>query len=160
VTLGPKATIRSADGRWIWGFVPAAERVTYPLGHSVRLAANDSWQVVTGTVNAFGALFHKKERGQLTSAVGIVRVSQQALKVGFSYYLQILGLVSMSLALLNLLPFLPLDGGHILFALIERIRGRAVAREVYERVSFVGFGLILLLTFIALSNDLGGSAPR
>ena len=160
VTLGPKATIRSTDGRWIWGFVPATEQVSYPLGHSARLAVNDGWQVVSGTVSAFGALFHKKERGQLTSAVGIVRVSQQALKVGFSYYLQILGLVSMSLALLNLLPFLPLDGGHILFALIERVRGRAVAREVYERVSFVGFGLILLLTFIALSNDLGGGAPR
>ena len=142
------------------GFVPATEQVSYPLGHSARLAVNDGWQVVSGTVSAFGALFHKKERGQLTSAVGIVRVSQQALKVGFSYYLQILGLVSMSLALLNLLPFLPLDGGHILFALIERVRGRAVAREVYERVSFVGFGLILLLTFIALSNDLGGGAPR
>ena len=92
--------------------------------------------------------------------MGIVRVSQQALKVGFSYYLQIVGLVSMSLALLNLLPFLPLDGGHILFSLIERIRRRAVAREVYERVSVVGFGLILLLTFIALSNDLGGGTPR
>jgi regulator of sigma E protease len=160
VTLGPRATKRSADGRWIWGFIPATERVSYPLGHSARLAANDCWQVATGTVHAFGAVFHKKERGQLTSAVGIVRVSQQALKVGFSYYLQIVGLVSMSLALLNLLPFLPLDGGHILFSLIERIRRRAVAREVYERVSVVGFGLILLLTFIALSNDLGGGTPR
>jgi 1-deoxy-D-xylulose-5-phosphate reductoisomerase len=160
VTLGPKATIRSADGRWIWGFIPATERVSYPVGHSARLAVNDCWQVVTGTAHAFGALFHKKERGQLTSAVGIVRVSQQALKVGFSYYLQIVGLVSMSLALLNLLPFLPLDGGHILFSVIERLRRRAVAREVYERVSAVGFALILLLTFIALSNDLGGSAPR
>lgn len=160
VTLGPRSTTRSADGRWIWGFVPATERISYPFGHSARLAANDCWQVVTGTVHAFGALFHKKERGQLTSAVGIVRVSQQALKIGFSYYLQIVGLVSMSLALLNLLPFLPLDGGHILFSLIERVRRRAVAREVYERVSVVGFALILLLTFIALSNDLGGGTPR
>lgn len=160
LTLGPKATIRSSDGRWIWGFVPAAARVSYPVGHSVRLAANDCWQVAVGTVRAVGALFHKKERGQLTSAVGIVRVTQQALEVGFSYYLQIVGLVSMSVALFNLLPFLPLDGGHILFSLIERVRRRAVAREVYERVSVVGFGLILLLTFIALSNDLGGSTPR
>ena len=158
--LGPQKTIRSTDGRWILGFVPTTARVSYPIGHSARLAVNDCWQVVTGTGHAFGALFHKKERGQLTSAVGIVRVSQQALQVGFSYYLQIVGLVSMSLALLNLLPFLPLDGGHILFSLIERIRRRAVAREVYERVSVVGFGLILLLTFIALSNDLGGGTPR
>ena len=160
ITLGPRPTMRAPDGRWIWGFVPATEKVSYPVGHSARLAAGDTWQVVTGTFRAFGALFHRKERGQLTSAVGIVRVSQQALKVGFNYYLQIVGLVSMSLALLNLLPFLPLDGGHILFSIIERVRRRAVAREVYERVSVIGFGLILLLTFIALSNDLGGGTPR
>jgi regulator of sigma E protease len=154
VTLGPKAT-EKVNGRYIWGFVPAAQQIAYPLGHSARLAVNDCWQVATGTVSAFGAIFHKKQRGQLTSAVGIVRASQAALKVGFSYYLQIVGLVSMSLALLNLLPFLPLDGGHILFSLIEAVRRRAVAREVYERVSVFGFALIMLLTFIALNNDLG-----
>jgi regulator of sigma E protease len=66
----------------------------------------------------------------------------------------ILAFVSMSLALLNLLPLLPLDGGHILFSLIEAVRRRALAREVYERVSIVGFALVLLLFVIASSNDL------
>ena len=66
-----------------------------------------------------------------------------------------LGLISLSIALLNLLPLLPLDGGHIVFAIVEGIRGRAVAREVYERVSFVGIALVLLLFFIGLSNDIG-----
>ena len=59
----------------------------------------------------------------------------------------------MSLALLNLLPLLPLDGGHILFSLIEAVRRRALAREVYERVSMAGIALILLLMYIALNND-------
>ena len=66
-----------------------------------------------------------------------------------------LGLISLSLALLNLLPLLPLDGGHIAFSLIEGIRGRAVAREVYERVSVVGIAVVLLLFFIGLTNDIG-----
>ena len=110
-------------------------------------------------MQAFGALFHSKERGQLTAPVGIVRISAEALRVDFNYYLQIVGLVSMSLALLNLLPFLPLDGGHILFSLIEAVRRRALAREVYERVSVVGFALIILIFVIALSNDLGGKHP-
>ncbi len=63
----------------------------------------------------------------------------------------------MSLALLNLLPLLPLDGGHILFSLIEAVRRRALAREVYERVSVVGFASILLVIVIAFSNDLSGA---
>ena len=66
-----------------------------------------------------------------------------------------LGLISLSVALLNLLPLLPLDGGHIVFSVIEGIQGRAVRREIYERVSIIGIGLVLLLFFIGLSNDIG-----
>ena len=158
VTLPARAT-RRVGGRWVFGFLPAAQLVSHPVGASARLAARDCWRVVTGTAGALGGLFHSKQRGQLTSTVGIVRVSQQALRVDFNYYLQIVGFVSMSLALLNLLPFLPLDGGHILFSLIEAVRRRALAREVYERVSVVGFSLIILIWLIALSNDLGGHRP-
>ena len=57
--------------------------------------------------------------------------------------------------LLNLLPLLPLDGGHIAFSLLEGIRGRAIAREVYERVSAVGIAIVLLLFVVGLSNDIG-----
>jgi len=67
----------------------------------------------------------------------------------------VLGLISLSLALMNLLPLLPLDGGHIAFSLVEGIRGRAIGRHVYERVSVVGFALVLMLFFIGLSNDVG-----
>ena len=70
-----------------------------------------------------------------------------------------LGLISLSIALLNLLPFLPLDGGHIVFAIVEGVRGRAVAREIYERVSIVGIGLVLLLFVIGLTNDIGRLRP-
>jgi regulator of sigma E protease len=108
---------------------------------------------------AIAGLFQKEERGQLTSTVGIVRVSSNALDVSWTLYLQILGFISLSLALLNLLPLLPLDGGHIVFSIIEGVRGRAVAREVYERASVIGFAIILLIAVIALNNDLSGNGP-
>ena len=57
---------------------------------------------------------------------------------------------------MNLLPLLPLDGGQASRSSIaEGIRGRAIAREVYERVSVVGIAVVLLLFFIGLSNDIG-----
>jgi len=100
-------------------------------------------------------LVHGEGRKDVSSPVGIVEGSSEALDRGAETYLWVLGLLSLSLALLNLLPLLPLDGGHIAFSLVEGIRGRAVGREVYERVSAVGIALVLLLFFIGLSNDVG-----
>jgi regulator of sigma E protease len=106
-------------------------------------------------VSSLGHLVHKQGREDISSPVGIVQGSSEAVHQGAQSYLWVLGLISLSLALLNLLPLLPLDGGHIFFSLIEAIRGRAVAREVYERVSAIGIALVLLLFFIGLSNDVG-----
>ncbi len=162
LVLGPVDTIQSSDGRWVLGFRPRTvdSNISYSFAESARHAADYCWLTISGTGTAIAGLVHSKERAQLSGPVGIVRASQQALKEGFSYYVQVLGFVSMSLALLNLLPFLPLDGGHILFSLIERFRRRAVAREVYERVSVIGFTLILFLTVIALHNDVGRVGPH
>jgi regulator of sigma E protease len=153
VTLGPRKTVHSGN-RWIWGFVPAADLQTHPIGTSLRWAGGACWAITKGTGQALGALVHSKQRSQLTGTLGIVRESAAQLRVGLPYYLQILGIVSMSLALLNLLPLLPLDGGHIAVSIIESVRRRALAREVYERVSFVGIALVLFIAFIALNNDL------
>jgi regulator of sigma E protease len=115
---------------------------------------------VTGIVSkeitfSLGRLFTGEGRDEVSSPIGITRVSSEAAEEGFENYLWVLGLISLSLALLNLLPLLPLDGGHILFTLIEGARGKFVQREVYERVSIVGLALVLLLFFVGLSNDIG-----
>lgn len=157
-TLGPRRTIERR-GRWIWGFVPATLLVSHPAGESARLAGRDCWEVVTGTVSAFRALFRSGAGSQISGPVGVVRASKQFLSVGPQWYLQLLGLISMSLALFNLLPFLPLDGGHILVSIVEGVRGRAIPQRVYARLSSVGMSLILLVTLIAFANDLG-AAPH
>jgi regulator of sigma E protease len=153
VSLRPEHTIKSGGNR-ILGFELETQTVPYSVGRSARAAGSTLWGVVTGTGQGLAGLFSSHGRSQLSGPVGIIEVSQQQLEAGFRYYLMVLAFVSMSLALLNLLPLLPLDGGHILFSLIEAVRRRALAREVYERVSVVGFALVLLLLVIASSNDL------
>jgi regulator of sigma E protease len=156
VTLGPRRTVEK-NGRWVWGFVPAAQLVSHPVGASARLAIGDCWRVVTGTVASLGNLFRGRGGAQVTGPVGIVRTSAQFLRVGLQWYLQLLGLISMSIALFNFLPLLPLDGGNILFSLVEGVRGRAVPRAVYQRFSSFGLALLLLITVIAFSNDIGAT---
>jgi regulator of sigma E protease len=145
---------------------PALTDGAYRLGFALRGEAlgpvESTWQAirVTGIVTkaiggSVGRLVTGDGREEISSPVGIVQGSSQAVERGAESYLWVLGLISLSLALLNLLPLLPLDGGHIAFSLLEGIRGKAVAREVYERVSVVGIAIVLLLFFIGLSNDIG-----
>lgn len=158
ITLGPRVTVKSGD-RYVWGFVPAAELQSYGAGESFAKSGALLRDITTGTGAAIGGLFREQERKQLTGTLGIVRASTAALEAGLPYYLMLVGLISMSLALLNLLPLLPLDGGHIAVSLLEAVRKRALAREVYERISFVGLAIVLFIAFIALQNDLSGG-PR
>ena len=66
----------------------------------------------------------------------------------------ILAIISLSLAIVNLFPFLPLDGGHIFWAIVEKVRGRPVPLSVMERAGVVGFMLVILIFLIGLSNDI------
>ena len=66
-----------------------------------------------------------------------------------------LAIISLSLAIINLFPFLPLDGGHIFWALAEKVRGKAIPFSVMERAGVFGFMLVMFLFPVGLSNDIG-----
>ncbi len=66
----------------------------------------------------------------------------------------VLGLISLSLGIVNLFPFLPLDGGHVFWAVAEKIRGKAIPFAWMERAGFVGFALVIMFAFVGLSNDI------
>jgi len=151
--LGPVRPEKTG-GRWILGFEPAWSEKQYGLGGALVHSLDDNWQATKSIITFLPRLVTGEGRKEVSSPVGIVDVSSRAVQLNFPLYLIILGLISLSLAILNLLPLLPLDGGHILFSLIEGIRGRAVGREVYERVSAIGIALFLVLMFIGLSNDI------
>jgi regulator of sigma E protease len=91
----------------------------------------------------------------LAGPVGIVQISKYYVQSGFASYLGFLALISINLALLNMLPLLPLDGGHVVLSIIERIRGRSISLRVFERVSTVGLALFALLFLVAMYNDVG-----
>jgi len=159
ITLGPRAPIRRGH-RWIWGFESLGKPTPYPVGKSASAAASDLWTITSGTVSGIAALFKPHSKTHLSTVFEISRYSAAALRVSVAWYFRILALVSMSLALFNLIPLLPLDGGHILFSLIESVRRRALAREVYERVSLVGIALIVLVFVIAFSSNPSGAVPH
>jgi regulator of sigma E protease len=126
------------------GFFPAVGRAVEVTGLVAKEIVKSLGRLVTGD-----------GRDEVSSPIGITQASSDAVERGAESYLWVLGLISLSLALLNLLPLLPLDGGHILFTLIEGARGKFLQREIYERVSVVGLAVVLLLFFVGLSNDIG-----
>ena len=152
VTLGP-VSARPIEDVYRLGF--GLEGVGLAPIDAVKRAFEVTGIISKEIVLSLGRLVTGEGRENVSSPIGITQASSDAVERGAENYLWVLGLISLSLALLNLLPLLPLDGGHILFSLIEGARGRFLKREIYERVSVVGLGLVLLLFFVGLSNDIG-----
>ncbi len=134
-----------------YGHAPAAATTA----GAVSFAWDKMWLVASGTVHVFSHIFESKQRKQISGVVGISDVGHQVIDLGVYPSLLLLALVSLSLGLINLLPILPLDGGHIFWSLVEKLRGQPVSMQVMERASIVGFALVAMLFFIGLNNDIG-----
>lgn len=143
------------ENRWRIGFVSDGTVREAGLVRSTGLAGTTMWEVTSGTVSVLARLFEADQRKQLSGVVGTYEVTRQSFSLSFTRALQILALISLSLGVINLFPFLPLDGGHIFWAVFEKLRGRAPSLRTMERASFVGFALVLCLFAIGLSNDVG-----
>jgi regulator of sigma E protease len=151
----PPGSPELRDGVYRLGFALEPRYESYGPFEAVELASRETWEVTVLIGESLGRIVTGSGRDEVASPVGIVQGSSQALDAGFRYYLQVLALISLSLALLNLLPLLPLDGGHITFSIIEGIRGKALGRPVYERVSMLGLIVVLFLFITGLTNDIG-----
>jgi regulator of sigma E protease len=99
---------------------------------------------------ATGQLSFKTVSGPL----GIMVMTGTAAKMGLIYLLHLTAVLGISLAVINLLPIPALDGGHLIFLLIEALRGKGVSLEFQERLTQVGFALLMILMVFVLYNDL------
>lgn len=144
-----------AEGRALIGFSYGSAPENIGLGTAVGRAWDSVWLVTTKTASVFSHIFESEKRKELSGIVGVSDAANQTIDVGLYPSLLLLALVSLSLGLINLLPILPLDGGHIFWTLVEKVRGEAVSMRVIERATVVGFALVAVLMFIGLSNDLG-----
>jgi regulator of sigma E protease len=137
------------------GFSFAQETVPIGPRRAAQESANIMWMVTSATVSTIAQIFRPEKREQLSGVVGATERTSAAFEVSTLQAVFLLGVISLALGVINLFPFLPLDGGHIFWALAEKLRGRAIDFRVMERAGLIGFALIMGLFFIGLTNDIG-----
>jgi regulator of sigma E protease len=141
----------------IIGIVPSDEVVYVKYGFlkSIYMGAEKLWILTYITCRALwasitGAIPVKES---MTGPIGIFYITGQAARLGLVYLLQLMGVLSASLAIFNLLPVPVLDGGHILFLAIEKLRRKPVSLKMQENVTQIGMTLLILLMAFVFYND-------
>lgn len=148
-------------GRNLIGVTISQERVQFGVGASVGRSVNYVTATLVETFRFFGRAF----QGDVSSSdaagpVAIVAIISEAVRSSGENVLRLLVLISASLGIMNLLPIPAMDGGRLVFMLIELVRGKPIAPEKEGMVHFVGlillFGLMILLTYNDISNLIRG----
>jgi regulator of sigma E protease len=117
----------------------AVERMVRDVGNLLSAVG----KIVTGAVST------RNLSGPLT----IAQVASDSAEVGYEYYVSVLAMLSVGLAVLNLLPVPVLDGGHVVYASVELVTGRAVPERVQLVGLQIGLAFVASLTVLALYND-------
>jgi len=102
------------------------------------------WRIITG-----GMSFKES----VTGPIGIFMVTSKVATAGLAYVIGFMAILSISLGIFNLLPIPILDGGHIFFLIIEKIRGKVVSEKIYERVNQIGMMFLIALMIFVIYND-------
>src|SRR3990167_8211619 len=133
--------------------------VSYPWYESIYRGAIATYNITIAILQAFGTmlagLFGAGTGApvDVTGPVGIVYLTKQMSDLGIAYLLQFAALLSINLAIINILPIPALDGGRILFILIEKLKGSPVSQRVEGMIHQIGFILLLLLMLLITIRD-------
>jgi regulator of sigma E protease len=154
LTVYPRYSAR--EKRALIGFVFGVAPKQVGVAGAAGGALGAMWGTLKETLSGLGRAFtSQKARGEVHSIIGITEVAHETVTAGAGYALVFLGFFSLALAILNLFPFLPLDGGHIAWTVAEKLRGRRVSLQAMYRYSSVGILLMLFLVINGFSNDIG-----
>jgi regulator of sigma E protease len=124
-------------------------------GKAGSASVNSFWFITKQTVALPARIFNSQQRKEISGVVGVSKVANDTVRSDLADTVSLLAIVSLSLAIVNLFPFLPLDGGHIFWAVVEKVRRRPVPLWVMERAGMVGFMLVIGLFILGLTNDIG-----
>ena len=113
-------------------------------------ACGTAWSVIIGLIGLF------YEPQAIVGPIGIFRVAAGVGAIGFAYVIQLLGVISLNLAVLNLLPIPALDGGRLLFLIIEKIRRKQFSPKVEMRANGISFAFLILLVVLVTAKDIVG----
>lgn len=123
----------------------------YGLSDSVKITAK-----ITGEI--FRAIFNfitfQKQTIDVTGPIGIAKYSGEMMKFGINAYLEFLSLISLNLAVINILPFPALDGGRLLIVLYEGIRKKRINKDVEKNLNLIGFAILISLAILVSINDI------
>ena len=158
VTVIPEKN-KSGDNAMIGISMDIIGTLKLPISGAIWEGLKLSGDIFVGTAVGFYNLIHSALIGQgsmsnLTGPVGIVGVVGDAAKFGFIYLLSFTALISINLAVINLIPFPALDGGRLLFLLIEKIKGSRIKPQIANIINMIGFGLLMLLMVVITYHDI------
>lgn len=161
LTLHMRAEDRSIDGapaRWLIGIgAPPPPQATLRYGplRAFGAALDNTWDKTATTFVMIGRMFTGQvSTRNLSGVITIAHVANTSASLGLGWFLGFLGLISLSLAILNVLPIPLLDGGHLLYYLIEIIKGSPVSERSMIAGQYVGMALLAALMGLAFYNDI------
>lgn len=139
-------------GRSLVGITPVMAR--NPV-KAVGTGVHNTWDMTVMMYDLIGQLFTGDVSAkELSGPVGIVYVVNDSAKMGFIYVVYLAALLSLNLAVINLLPFPALDGGRLIFLLIRKITGKRVTDEMEGKIHFIGILLLFALMIYVTWNDI------
>ena len=153
-------SLQGQPQKWVMGIgAPMSEEAMVRYGPIKAFGASlkSTWHNTTQTFSMFGKLITGEASSQnLHGVIGIAQVANASASMGFASFLQFLALVSLSLAIINLMPIPVLDGGHLLYYLIELIKGSPVSEQVMIVGQYIGIALLFTVMGLAFYNDIHG----